>query len=220
MNFKSFRLFRKTLFVPVIQLRYNKYIQRADGGNDMANTTKLALEASLKELLRTKPIDRITINDLTEHCGISRMTFYYHFKDIYDLVEWACIEDASRALQGKKTYDTWQEGLLQIFEAVLENKPFILNVYRSVSRERVENYLYALTYELIEGVVEEQSENLMVTEEQKKFIANFYKYSFVGVMLDWIKRGMKESPEEMAGLITVTMHGNVGNSLRNMEKNK
>ena len=40
MNFKSFRLFRKTLFVPVIQLRYNKYIQRADGGNDMANTTK------------------------------------------------------------------------------------------------------------------------------------------------------------------------------------
>ena len=84
----------------------------------------------------------------------------------------------------------------------------------------MENYLYALTYELIEGVVEEQSENLMVTEEQKKFIANFYKYSFVGVMLDWIKRGMKESPEEMAGLITVTMHGNVGNSLRNMEKNK
>ena len=51
----------------------------------MANTTKLALEASLKELLRTKPIDKITINDLTEHCGISRMAFYYHFKDIYDL---------------------------------------------------------------------------------------------------------------------------------------
>ena len=186
----------------------------------MANTTKLALEASLKELLRTKTIDKITINDLTEHCGISRMTFYYHFKDIYDLVEWACVEDGKRALQDKKTYDTWLEGIEQIFEAVLENKPFILNVYRSVSRERVENYLYALTYELIEGVVEEQSENLMVTEEQKKFIANFYKYSFVGVMLDWIKRGMKESPEEMAGLITVTMHGNVGNSLRNMEKNK
>lgn len=82
----------------------------------MANTTKLALEASLKELLRTKPIDRITINDLTEHCGISRMTFYYHFKDIYDLVEWACVEDGKRALQGKKTYDTWLEGIAQIFD--------------------------------------------------------------------------------------------------------
>ena len=183
----------------------------------MTNDTKYALEASLKKFLLKKPIDKITIRDLTDDCGISRMAFYYHFKDIYDLVEWSCIEDASRALQGKKTYDTWQEGLQQIFEAVLENKPFILNVYRSVKREQVENYLYSLTYQLIEGVVEEQSENLMVTEEQKKFIADFYKYSFVGVMLDWIKRGMKEAPEEIANMVCVTMHGNVGNSLRNME---
>ena len=74
-------------------------------------------------------------------------------------------------------------------------------MYRSVKREQVENYLYSLTYQLIEGVVEEQSENLMVTEEQKKFIADFYKYSFVGVMLDWIKRGMKEAPEEIANMV-------------------
>ena len=184
----------------------------------MNNITKNALEESLKKFLLQKPLDKITISDLTTDCGISRMAFYYHFKDIYDLVEWSCIEDASRALQGKKTYDTWQEGLQQIFEAVLENKPFILNVYRSVKREQVENYLYSLTYQLIEGVVEEQSENLMVTEEQKKFIADFYKYSFVGVMLDWIKRGMKEAPEEIANMVCVTMHGNVGNSLRTMEK--
>mgnify|MGYP003400735761 FL=1 len=184
----------------------------------MSHSTKADLEASLKKLLLIKPFDKITISDLATDCGISRMAFYYHFKDIYDLVEWSCIEDASRALQGKKTYDTWQEGLQQIFEAVLENKPFILNVYRSVKREQVENYLYSLTYRLIEGVVEEQSENLMVTEEQKKFIADFYKYSFVGVMLDWIKRGMKEAPEEIANMVCVTMHGNIGNSLRNMEK--
>ena len=184
----------------------------------MNNITKNALEESLKKFLLQKPLDKITISDLTTDCGISRMAFYYHFKDIYDLVEWSCIEDASRALQGKKTYDTWQEGLQQIFEAVLENKPFILNVYRSVKREQVENYLYSLTSQLIEGVVEEQSENLRVTEEQKIFIADFYKYSFVGVMLDWIKRGMKEAPEEIANMVCVTMHGNIGNSLRNMEK--
>ena len=83
-------------------------------------------------------------------------------------------------------------------------------MYRSVKREQVESYLYSLTYQLIEGVVEEQSENLRVTEEQKKFIADFYKYSFVGVMLDWIKRGMKEAPEEIANMVCVTMHGMLG----------
>lgn len=184
----------------------------------MNNITKNALEDSLKKLLLQKPLDKITIRDLTADCGISRMAFYYHFKDIYDLVEWSCMEDASRALQNKKTYDTWQEGLLQIFEAVLENKPFILNIYHSVSREQIETYLYRLTYQLIEGVVEEQSTQYNVTEEQKNFIADFYKYSFVGVMLDWIKRGMKESPKEMTDLVCVTMHGTIGNSLKNMEK--
>ena len=136
----------------------------------MANTTKLALEASLKELLRTKPIDRITINDLTEHCGISRMTFYYHFKDIYDLVEWACVEDGKRALQDKKTYDTWLEGIAQIFEAVLENKPFIMNVYHAVAHEKVEQYLYKLTYELIVNVVEEKCKGITIADGIRRYL--------------------------------------------------
>ena len=93
----------------------------------MANTTKLALEAALKKELLTKSLDKITINELAEDCGISRMAFYYHFKDIYDLVEWACVEDGKKALRDKKTYDTWQEGFAQIFEALLENKNFIMN---------------------------------------------------------------------------------------------
>ena len=150
----------------------------------MPSITKEALEASLKKFLLKKPLDKITINDLTTDCGISRMTFYYHFKDIYDLVEWACLEDAKKALQGKKTYATWQEGISQIFEVVLENKPFILNAYRSISREQIENYLFSLTRALIMGVVEEQSKGFSITEEQKTFIADFYKYSFVGIMLD------------------------------------
>ena len=107
----------------------------------MANITKLALEAALKKELLTKPLDKITINDLAEDCGISRMAFYYHFKDIYDLVEWVCVEDGTKALQGKKNYENWQEGFCQIFEAVQENKPFIMNVYRCVDRQKIESYL-------------------------------------------------------------------------------
>ena len=152
------------------------------------NTTKQALEASLKKLLMHKSIDKITINDLTADCGISRMSFYYHFKDIYDLVEWVCVEDGRRALQDKKTYDTWQEGIGQIFDAVMENKPFILNVYRSISREKIENYLYKLTFDLIAAVVEEKCVGIGLAREDKSFIAEFYKYGFVGIMLDWIER--------------------------------
>ncbi len=106
----------------------------------MINQTKQILEESLKKLMLQKPLDKITIRDLTEDCNISRMAFYYHFKDIYDLVEWSCIYDATNALKGNKTYDTWQEGLTSIFEAVLQNKPFILNVYHATTQDSIERF--------------------------------------------------------------------------------
>ena len=165
-----------------------------------------------------KPLNKITINDLTTDCGISRMAFYYHFRDIYDLVEWACLEESTKALQGKKTYETWQEGLLQIFEAIYENKPFIINAYHAVSREQIENYLFQLTHDLIMGVVLEQSKETALSDAQKNFIADFYKYSFVGIMLDWIKQGMKEDYGEIARMIAITLHGGIANSIRNFTK--
>lgn len=179
----------------------------------MSQMTKRALEASLKHMLLKKPLDKITINDIAEDCGINRMTFYYHFKDIYDLVEWSCVEDATRALEGKKTYDTWQQGFYQIFEAVLDNRPFILNVYHSVSREQVELYLYKLTYDLLIGVVEEKAAGMAVRDEDKRFIADFYKFAFVGLMLDWIKNDMKEDPEVVIRRLAPLVHGSIVSAL-------
>ena len=58
----------------------------------MPNFTKLAIQQSFLRLLSQRPITKITVKDIVEDCGINRMTFYYHFKDIYDLVEWSCQE--------------------------------------------------------------------------------------------------------------------------------
>ena len=179
----------------------------------MSQTTKRALEASLKNLLLQKPLNKITINDIAENCGISRMTFYYHFKDIYDLVEWSCAEDAARALEGKKTYDTWQEGFLNIFHAVRANKPFIMNVYRCVSRERIEQYLNPLIHRLILGVVEEKAAGLAVSDGDKQFIASFYEYAFIGVMLGWIGNNMKDDPAELVERTSKVIRGSVVQAL-------
>lgn len=182
----------------------------------MSEITKRALEASLKRLLLQKPLNKITINDITEDCGVNRMTFYYHFKDIYDLVEWACAEDAKRALDGKRTYETWQEGFLQIFQAVRENKPFIMNVYHSVSREQVETYLYEVTYHLLIDVVEEQAAGMSVRQEDKEFIAHLYKYAFVGLVLDWIREDMKTDPQAIIDKLSLTIHGNISSALERL----
>ena len=179
----------------------------------MSQITKRALEQSLKNLLQQKPLSKITISDITEDCGISRMTFYYHFKDIYDLVEWACAEDAARALQNKKTYDTWQQGFVQIFHAVRENKVFVMNVYRCVNREQVEKYLVPLTDQLIMGVITERAAGMTVRGADQQFIAQVYSYAFVGIMLDWIRDDMRADPEELVNRLAMVIHGDITQAL-------
>ena len=179
----------------------------------MSQVTKRALEQSLKNLLLKKPLSKITISDLTEDCGMNRMTFYYHFKDIYDLVEWSCLTDAKRALDEKKTYDTWQQGFLQILEAVQANKPFIMNVYHCVHREQVEIYLRPLVEDLILNVVNEEAGGLNVQDEDKTFIVQAYSYIFIGIMLDWIKEDMKENPQEIVERLNKLIKGSIRASL-------
>ena len=179
----------------------------------MSQVTKRALEQSLKNLLLKKPLTKITVGDITDDCGINRMTFYYHFKDIYDLVEWSCLEDAKRALDEKKTYDTWQQGLLQIFKAVQENKPFILNVYRCVHREQVEKYLQPLVDQLLLNVINEEAAGITVRDEDKQFIAQVYSYLFIGLMLDWIKDDMREDPQQIVEKLSKLIKGSVSVAL-------
>lgn len=186
----------------------------------MSDTTKRALEESLKHMLLKKPLDKISISDITNDCGISRMTFYYHFKDIYDLVEWSCEEDAARALAGNKTYETWQQGFLQIFEVVRDNKPFIMNVYRSVSRSQLERYLYKVTYALLLNVVNEEAEGMAVDKEDRAFIAHFYQYAFVGLMLEWIQDDMREDPAAIIERLTLLMQGNFARALEAYRSDK
>ena len=179
----------------------------------MSEITKRALENSLKNLLLKKPLTKITINDIAEDCGINRMTFYYHFKDIYDLVEWSCIEDARRALEEKKTHDTWQEGFLNIFDEVRKNKPFIMNVYNCVNREQVENYLKPLTDNLIMGVINEQAKDVTVRDEDKKMIARVYSYVFIGIMLDWIKDDMQADTKIIVDRLSLLIKDSMSDAL-------
>lgn len=180
----------------------------------MSQITKYALENSLKNLLLQKPLDKITISDITDDCGISRMTFYYHFKDIYDLVEWSCFEDARKALQENKTYETWQQGYLQIFEEVKKNKPFIMNVYKCVHREQVEKYLQPLVNNLVLNVINEEAQNTNVTEDDKLFISQIYSYILIGLMLDWIKDDMEPDPEEIVDRLAILIKDTIPEALK------
>ena len=143
----------------------------------MSQTTKRALEASFKKLLLEKPLNKITINDITEDCGVNRMTFYYHFKDIYDLVDWILAEDAAKAMEGRRGFGTWSEAYLDVLRQLQDNKTLVLNVYRSVGREQVEQYLYRLLDPILKDFADRECHDITVQDADKQFVVDFYKYA-------------------------------------------
>ena len=175
----------------------------------MSQITKRALASALKELLEHKPLNKITIADITEQCGVNRQTFYYHFQDIYALLEWIYTTDAQRLLEGKRDGDTWQQGFLQVLEYIRDNRALVRNTYHSVSRELLEGYLYRVTYQLMRDVVEERAAGTQVPEEDRAFLAHFYKYAFVGLTVEWMQGGMKEEPARLVSRVNTVMEGNI-----------
>ena len=89
-----------------------------------------------------------------------------------------------------------------------------MNVYHSVSREQVEIYLYKLTYDLLIGVIDEKSQGKSIREEDKKFIADFYKYAFVSLMLDWIRSDMKDNPKTIIDRLALLIQGNITTAIQ------
>ncbi|MDO5459131.1 MAG: TetR family transcriptional regulator, partial [Eubacteriales bacterium] len=73
----------------------------------MANGTKEALADALRQMMKVKPIDKITVKDIVEVCGVNRQTFYYHFDDVDDLLEWVFEDDAERVLPKEVVYEHW-----------------------------------------------------------------------------------------------------------------
>ncbi|MPM76697.1 hypothetical protein SDC9_123696 [bioreactor metagenome] len=67
------------------------------------------------------------------------------------------------------------------------------------------------------GVIEEKAAGMNVREEDKAFIAHFYKYAFVGLMLEWIGRGMKEDPTTIIERVSIVTHGDIIKSLENFK---
>lgn len=189
----------------------------------MSQMTKKALAASLKKMLENKPLSKITVTDIAADCGINRHTFYYHFRDIYDLVEWIYSSEAEKMAEMENIYDTWQQRAQEIlrytFQYALDNKKFIQGTYRSISRDELIKFMHQKVYGVVKSVVEDQAKNLCISAEKKKFVINFYTYAFQGIILSWIEDDMEKDPEGIIQMLFTMTQGELMQSLERFSEN-
>lgn len=182
----------------------------------MSTFTKQALADTLKQMVQTRALDKITVKDLVEACHINRQTFYYHFQDIYDLLGWIYKSEALASIQHLRSYATWQQGLLTVFDYVRSNKQLCMTTYSSLAREHLERFLHEVSGQLLGDVVDEITGSVPLLPQKRAFIVRFYSYAFSGVLLEWIKEGMKTSSEELVEDTSLIMEGNLKAAVRRL----
>ena len=162
----------------------------------MASTTKESLGAALKQMLTVKPIDKITVKDLVEICGVNRQTFYYHFDDVYDLLEWVFEEDANRVLPSEVVYEHWRDDVMMFFKYLADNSVFALNIYNPTSRIYMLRYFKRRLQGCIRSFAIIVSEGKNIDRTDFEFVVEFYANGIVGLISQWLDLGM-QLPKEI-----------------------
>ncbi len=149
--------------------------------SDMSNVTKESFAAALKELMKEKAFEKITVVDICDKCGKNRKSFYYHFKDKYDLVNWI-FDNEFIEVARHKNYGEMLEPLLDVCEYFYENKSF----YRKALSINGQNSFSDHFRELMFSVIYEQLEGILQVEVIPEFQANFYTDAVVMAFQRWI----------------------------------
>ncbi len=175
---------------------------------------------TLVELLKEKPLDKITVTELVEKCHVTRQAFYYHFSDIYEIVEWILLRETQRIVDANSDIDTWTIGYTQTLEWVEAHKNLVVNTYRAIGKEYVEYFVTRFLRPYVVKVVERemQGNTYDITPSQREFIINFFTLAINAVTVDWVRNGMKEKPEVMADYIHILTEGDVKKSLQSFQK--
>ncbi|MGN0702351.1 MAG: TetR/AcrR family transcriptional regulator [Lentihominibacter sp.] len=175
----------------------------------MANFTEKELLSTLKELLKNQPLDRITVKELTDRCGISRNTFYYHYHDIYELVDEYLVNEAHQIIESYKADANWEGGFLAGLTFLYENRRVIQHIYKSVSRPQLDRFINDVVYHHVMLLIKLKMEGINYSERTLELATDFYKNAFMGAVLQWIEGNMKDSPEELAAIYNSVFQGTV-----------
>lgn len=168
----------------------------------VSEQTKHQLAEALKSFMAQKPMDKITISELTNFCGIRRQSFYYHFEDIYDLLHWMIQNEAINLLQQQEGALLWKEGLLQLFRYLEENKSVYLCALKSVGRDHIRRFFEADIYAIIHRTIEQLGENIGVQNNLNSFVdvemlTHFYVVALAGIIESWLLGEIDRTPEEL-----------------------
>ena len=180
-----------------------------------AQITKQALAQALKRLMQKEPLSKISVGESAQESGVNRQTFYYHFRDKYELVNWIYYTETLPYMGSFSDRANWTEGLCALCRYMQRNKRFYINALNTPGQNSFQEYLTEFAHALVRALAEDLAgESHCIEEEELEFIADFYAFAFVGLIMKWAQEGMKREPDGYIRRIRELVDGSLLEQLR------
>lgn len=163
----------------------------------MSDLTKKAIIAAFISLADSQPIEKISVKQITDLCGISRNTFYYHYEDIYALVRDIVHTKSVKLFDLDFDSISWEEGWIRAAEYTKKNRRFIRNIYDCVGRDVFEEYMLSITDNAVRKSLFSDKTIPGVAKEEADLFLFVVKKNFAMIAIDWIRGDMTTDPVEL-----------------------
>lgn len=176
---------------------------RFHGGKEMADShiTKWALSAALKELMQDKPFEKISVADICQMCQMHRQSFYYHFKDKYDLVNWIFDNEFIAVARKSEFTDQW-DFMHALCTYFFTNREF----YRKVLTVKGQNSFTEHFREYLHPVLDRRIGELLGDQYVEEFHINFFADALICTIERWLSDKHSMQPQELIRLLQSLIH--------------
>ncbi len=158
----------------------------------MPNFTKRAIKEAFWKLLAEKPLNRISVREIVEECGVNRNSFYYHFQDIPALLEEIVLDAADMLIQKYPSIETIEQAVEIAYQFTLDNKKAILHICNSVNRDIYEQYFMRICEYVVRTYFDTAFGGAQLDRQEREAVILLVKCEMFGLCIDWINTGMPE----------------------------
>lgn len=165
--------------------------------------TKYKLADSVKQCMKAASVDRITVKDIVEGCGLTRQTFYRNFKDKYDLINWYFDKLVQQSLGQIETGSRVRESLARKFAFILEERAFFSGAFRSDDHNSLKEHDFELILRFYNRLLAQRTSKPL--DEELQFQLEMYCRGSVYMTVKWVLGGMKDTPQQMSDKLVDAM---------------
>lgn len=171
-----------------------------------SNITKQALANALKELLEQQPLEKISVNAICQRCGMNRKSFYYHFRDKFELVEWIYDSEFIAVMQGELDPLGWHfvERLCKYFD---ENRSFYAKTLAYEGQNSFSDYFYDFVTALLRHDLRKLQLPSFASDEAEDFAVTFFADALTCAIKRWIMGGSHIPPDRFVRMLQMCIYG-------------